>query len=77
MQGLIGGTADSRSSIASSSEGLSQSTSDSGNGAAMERGTWGGKFEFLLTCIGYAVGLGPVWRFPYIVYRNGGGEVCL
>lgn len=34
---------------------------------------WGNKMEYILATIGFAVGLGNVWRFPYLCQKNGGG----
>ena len=41
------------------------------------RGEWGSKFGFIMAAAGSAVGLGNIWRFPYITGQNGGGAFVL
>ncbi|XP_037498416.1 sodium-dependent proline transporter [Rhipicephalus sanguineus] len=43
----------------------------------IERGQWGSKAEFILSCIGLSVGIGNIWRFPFLAYQNGGGAFLL
>ena len=56
---------------------------DSGEEAGIEdiklsaREQWSNKIELVLSAIGYAIGMGNLWRFPYLAYTNGGGSFLI
>lgn len=46
---------------------------DPGEYKQPRRPHWENKAQFVLACIGYSIGFGNVWRFPYLCYKSGGG----
>lgn len=42
-----------------------------------QRGNWSSNFGFILAATGSAIGLGNLWKFPFITWNNGGGAFVL
>lgn len=45
--------------------------------AVEARDYWGSRVGFILAAVGSAIGLGNIWRFPYIAYQSGGGAFII
>nr|XP_033817517.1 sodium-dependent neutral amino acid transporter B(0)AT2-like isoform X2 [Geotrypetes seraphini] len=43
----------------------------------VSRPSWGSKLQYILAQVGFSVGLGNVWRFPYLCHQNGGGAFLI
>ncbi|XP_039644805.1 sodium-dependent neutral amino acid transporter B(0)AT2-like isoform X2 [Perca fluviatilis] len=51
--------------------------SQQGSSEPAARAGWNSKVEYFLAQVGFSVGLGNVWRFPYLCHQNGGGAFLL
>lgn len=65
-----------KTSLIIDKHGGEQSDGEEGasDGEDEERPAWNSKLQYILAQVGFSVGLGNVWRFPYLCQKNGGGE---
>lgn len=56
---------------------MSTASPAAGTAPKRSREEFGGRWAFILAAIGSAVGLGNIWRFPYVAYENGGGAFVI
>lgn len=49
-------------------------TFNKGEAGVPPRQKWANKMEFIFSMAGEIIGLGNIWRFPYLCFRNGGGD---
>ena len=56
---------------------VNNSASKESDSQNCERGGWKHEWDFLFSCISVSVGLGNIWRFPYLCFKNGGGTLTI
>ena len=50
------------------------SSNEAGTGnSTNDQAQWGSRFGYIMVAAGAAIGLGNIWRFPYLAYGGGGG----
>ncbi|XP_017274101.1 sodium-dependent neutral amino acid transporter B(0)AT2 [Kryptolebias marmoratus] len=57
--------------------GVDAQAAQQGDSEPVSRAGWNSKIEYFLAQVGFSVGLGNVWRFPYLCHQNGGGAFLL
>uniref|UniRef100_A0A4W6D7Y5 Transporter n=1 Tax=Lates calcarifer TaxID=8187 RepID=A0A4W6D7Y5_LATCA len=64
-------------SFPSEVNGYAGGESQEASSEPVARAGWNSKIEYFLAQVGFSVGLGNVWRFPYLCHQNGGGAFLL